>query len=116
MKKTVCLKLKEQVLISRLEIADSFFSRAKGLLGTQALPTEQGLWIYHCNSIHTFFMKYAIDCVFVNKNMVVKKIYLNVKPWRMTWPAWGSDSVIEVAGGEVSKWNLKVGDQLYVGN
>ncbi len=110
------LKFKDQVLISNLEIADSFFSRAKGLLGTKKLNQDQGLWIHQCNSIHTFFMNYTIDCIFIDKNLVVQKIFQNVKPYRMTLPVFKANSVIEVAAGVSNNWNLKSGDQLHVSN
>lgn len=104
-----------QTLIADLEVASTFLSRGKGLLGREELPSHQALWIHHCNSIHTFFMKFAIDCVFVDKNLKVRAIRKEVRPWRLILPVWGAASVIEMAAGTVSKGNVSVGDQLYVG-
>ncbi len=103
------------VLISDLKVADQFWSRTKGLLGTKDLSPEQGLWIHRCNSIHTFFMNYSIDCVFVDKNLVIKSLVKDVKPGRMLWPIWGADSVVELKSGQIEKLGFKMGDQLYVG-
>ena len=77
---------KNKVLVPNLKVADQFWSRAKGLLGTQDLPAEDALWIHRCNSIHTFFMKYPIDCVFLDKGMKVRALVQGVKPGRMVFP------------------------------
>ncbi|WII70625.1 DUF192 domain-containing protein [Bdellovibrio sp. 22V] len=108
-------KTTNQTLIPKLEVARSFAARGKGLLGRSSLAEDQALWILHCNSIHTFFMKFSIDCVFVDKNLKVKAVYQDVRPWRLVLPVWGASSVIEMASGSVSKMKLSVGDQLYVG-
>jgi uncharacterized membrane protein (UPF0127 family) len=102
-------------LIPRLEVADTFATRGKGLLGRSTLATEEALWIHHCNSIHTFFMKFAIDCVFVDRNLKVKKVYHGVRPWRLVLPVLGASSVIEMASGTAASLKINVGDQLHVG-
>jgi uncharacterized membrane protein (UPF0127 family) len=109
-------KTKNQRLISRLEVAESFLSRGKGLLGHERLNEDSGMWIHRCNSIHTFFMKFPIDCIFVDKNLKVKAIYKDVRPWRLVPPVWGARSVFELASGAATKMNISVGDQLYVGS
>lgn len=106
----------EQTLITNLEVAQDFHSRGKGLLGRESLSADQALWIHRCNSIHTFFMKFAIDCVFLDKNLKVRAIRENVVPWRLVLPIWGARSVIEMASGTVNKMKVNVGDQLYVGS
>lgn len=109
-------KTNNQRLISYLEVADSFITRGKGLLGHASLGEDSGMWIHRCNSVHTFFMKFSIDCIFVDKNLKVKKIYKNVKPWRLVSPVWGANSVFELAEGTANRMNIRVGDQLYVGS
>lgn len=107
---------KAQLLIEKLEIAESFFARGKGLLGRKLLDTNSALWIKPCNNIHTFFMNFAIDVIFVNKKMEIVKIASDTKPYKIVGPFWKSSSVIETAAGCAQKWNLQVGDQLYVVN
>ena len=106
----------QQVLIPQLEVARDFFSRGKGLLGRSSLGPEQGLWIHHCNSIHTFFMKFAIDCVFVNKKMAIVSICSEVVPQRLIWPQWGASSVFELPAGKARELNLRLGEVLHVGD
>ena len=108
-------KRTQQNIIPNLEVASNFWSRGKGLLGRAGLNEDQALWIHHCNSIHTFFMKFSIDCVFVDKNLRVKAIRTDVKPGRMVMPIWGASSVFEMKSGTAEKLNIQVGDQLHVG-
>lgn len=108
-------KKNNHVLVPQLRLADNLWTRGKGLLGSQTLPEDQALWIKPTNSIHTFFMKYAIDCVFLSSDLRVHSIFQNVKPGKFIWPQWGATSVIEAPAGKISQWQLSVGDQLDVG-
>ena len=108
-------KSTNRILIGHLEIAKSFAARGKGLLGRKSLPQDQALWIHRCNSIHTCFMRFAIDCVFVDKSLKVKAVYTDVRPWRWVFPVWGANSVIEMSSGESMRLGINVGDQLDVG-
>lgn len=112
---TLKSKTTNQTIIPHLEEAKSFWKRGKGLLGRTGLSEGEALWIHRCNSIHTYFMKFSIDCVFIDKNMVVRAVYQDVKPGRLVLPVWGASSVIEMSAGISQKANIKVGDQLYVG-
>lgn len=107
-------------LAGHVVIAQSFWERTRGLLGRTSLPTGEALWIQGgkfvgCNSIHTLFMKFSIDAVFVDRQLVVKKIYRNLKPWKMTWPAPMAQSVFELPSGTLSRIRIDIGDQLHVG-
>lgn len=106
----------QELLIESLELAESFFARGKGLLGRKELASQAGLWIKPCNNIHTFFMKFNIDCVFVNKTLKVEKVVANIKPCRIVGPFWKSTSVFELPAGTIDKFKISVGDQLYVVN
>jgi len=108
-------KLTQQQLVAHLEVANNFWTRGKGLLGRKHLDADAALWIHRCNSIHTYFMKFAIDCVFVDKNLQVKAIYSDVKPGRLVFPVWGASSVIEMAAGAAKNKKIQVGDVLHVG-
>jgi uncharacterized membrane protein (UPF0127 family) len=105
----------QTVLVPRLSVAESLSDRTRGLLGRDGLSNEEGLWILRCNSIHTFFMRFAIDCVFLNRKCEVVSVKTNVRPWRLIVPQWGATSVIEVSAGVAQTWKLQKGDTLYVG-
>jgi uncharacterized membrane protein (UPF0127 family) len=59
---------KNVVLADRVEVANTPFKRLKGLLGRKRLDVGEGLIISPCSSIHTFFMRFPIDVIFLNKN------------------------------------------------
>ncbi len=107
-------KTSQQTLVPKLEVAQTFWSRAKGLLGRDQLASDTGLWIHPCNSVHTFFMRFAIDLVFVNHDFVVVKTLARVPPGRFVWPVWKATSVIELNEGFLDQTPIAVGEQLYV--
>ncbi len=102
------------LIVDNFEIATTFWQRGRGLLGRKNLDENQALWIKPTNNIHTFFMRFAIDCIFVNRKLEIVKIRSCVPPFRVVGPYWKSQSVIEAASGFAKKKNLQVGDQLYV--
>lgn len=112
------LNNKEAITIAnKVEVASSFTSRLIGLLGRTSLEHTQCLWIKKCTSIHTFFMKFSIDVIFVDKKLKVSAIYYNVTPWKLAWPLFKkADSVFEFASGTLNNISINVGDQLHVGS
>jgi uncharacterized protein len=108
-------------LADDVRVAQSFWSRTKGLIGQSSLPRGSSLWIQGtrfiaCNSIHTWFMSFPIDAIFVDRKLRVKAVYRNLAPWRVTWPTAGAHSVFEMAAGALTESNVEIGDQLHVGN
>ena len=88
----------ERIILAReVELATNFFSRAKGLLGRSSMSPEKGLLIRPCNSIHTFFMQFPIDVIFLNRRNEVLKILRNLPAGRITWPDWRAYQVLELA-------------------
>lgn len=104
------------LICEHVELAESFWARGKGLLGRKSLPAQSCLWIKPCNNIHTFFMKFTIDCVFVNKKLQVEKVESKVRPFKIKGPFWKAHSVFEFSEGTIELFNIQVGDQLYVVN
>lgn len=101
-------------LADHLEKAESFSARLIGLLRHKTLDERNTLWIDRCSSIHTFFMRFAIDVVFVDDSLKVRACYENVKPWRLILPVWGARSVFEFAVGAIRRGHVEAGDQLNV--
>lgn len=99
-----------------MAIASGLFARLKGLLGKSGLAQGEALWIDRCNSIHTCFMRFPIDVVFVDDRMMVRKIHRNLPPWRLTWPVLKASSVIEMPAGTLQTHLIEVGDELHVGD
>lgn len=103
-----------KVLLQNLRIASSFIDRAQGLIGSKELDGQEGLWIHRCNSIHTCFMSFPIDCIFLDQDLRVKKVVKEVKPWRMVLPIFGAKSVIELKAGTAEMMGLGSGEKLHV--
>lgn len=104
-----------QVLAQEVEEAKGFFSRLRGLLGRNAMTPSTALWLEPCDSIHTFFMRFSIDAIFVDRNLVVRKVVRNIKPWRLVTPVSMAHSVFELSAGATAE-KVREGDQLHVGS
>lgn len=101
-----------RTLAAKARLADRFLSRMVGLLGRSGLPEGEGLVIAPGSSIHTFFMRFAIDVVFVNREGVVLKTAENVKPWRLAFSPRGTRYTIELPVGAIEASQTERGDQL----
>jgi uncharacterized membrane protein (UPF0127 family) len=99
------------VVCSRLTIADRPFTRMRGLLGRDSLAEGEGLLLKPAPSIHTAFMKFAIDAVFMDRNMRVLKIAERLSPWH-TARAAHARCVLEMAAGEAARRGVELGDEL----
>ncbi len=91
-----------QTIAERLLPAFDSKSRRTGLLGHHTLPSGHAMVIAPCSSVHTFFMKFPIDVVYVKKDGQVIKVRERMPAWRLSG-AIGAFAVIELNGGEVSK-------------
>ncbi len=107
------LHYKQRPLISELIIADTFWSRSLGLMGRYGLKVGQGLLLRPCGSIHTCFMRFPIDVIFLDAHTQVLKTKLHVAPWQMVWGGWKAHSVIEIQSGWLTTLPL-VGDRVEV--
>ena len=108
-------RVSDQALIVReLRMADNFFTRAKGLLGTRELPEGRGLLIRPCNSVHMLGMSYAIDVVFLSKAMEIVRVIPELKPWRLSPVVKGAYQVLELPEGTISRHGLVPGNKLVV--
>ena len=100
------------VVGERVRVASSAVERSVGLLGTSEVLPGEGLWIERSPSIHMFFMRYAIDAVFVDRHMRVKSIAARLKPWRMVLWARGARDCLELRAGAAEESGTNVGDEL----
>jgi uncharacterized protein len=96
-----------------VEVADSSAKRRVGLLRHERLEPGTGLWIVPCESVHTFFMKFPIDLVYVDKKRKVRKVRHAVPPWRLS-ACFTAHSVLELPAGTVEKTGTVAGDQLLI--
>ena len=95
----------------RIIVADGWASRAVGLLSTRRLDDPCGLWLKPCHSIHTFWMRYAIDILFLDQNDRVMRIVPGLKPWRLA-SCRGARTTLELRAGLAATLGLRVGMDL----
>ena len=113
------LYLGDRLLLSDCEVAEGFFSRFLGLMGRRALGASQGLLIPRCKSVHTWFMRFAIDVIFLTDrgqgDWQVRKIVVARGPWSVLPVSdWGADSVLELGAGEGARLGLAPGAQIRI--
>jgi uncharacterized membrane protein (UPF0127 family) len=99
------------VVCERCRVPGSMFGRARGLIGQTALPLGEGMLLRGVSAVHTFFMRFAIDVVFLDRHDVVVGIDSNVAPWRMSARR-RARAVLELPAGEGSRRGLLPGHRL----
>jgi uncharacterized protein len=99
------------VLCEHCVAADTPLARMRGLLGRKELPRGEGMLLRPAASVHTAFMRFPIDVVFVDRNGRVLDIARSVRPWRAV-ACKGAKAVVELAAGECSRRDIEVGDDL----
>ena len=100
------------VLAEKAVLADTVASRFIGLLRHTVLPVGEGLVITQCHSIHMFFMKFAIDVVFVNRKRIVVGLVKDIQPFQMSWYYWRADCAIELPAGQIERTKTALGDKI----
>ncbi len=102
----------DRVVCQRLELARNVWSRTRGLLGRAPLAEGEGLLIEPCQSVHMFFMRYAIDVVFLDREYRVVALRPGLRPWRVTRYYRDAHSALELPAGAAAKVGLEPGQQL----
>jgi uncharacterized protein len=92
-------------------VAATPFTRMRGLLGRSSLPSGQGILLRPASSVHTFFMRFPIDVVFLDGDLRVVEIAADLRPWRAAGKR-GARAVLELPAGECARRGLAVGDQI----
>ena len=107
------IRLGEIEICKNAKRAQTFAERSVGLMFSKSMKGFDGLLIRPCNSIHTFFMRYSIDVVFLAKDYTIIKVIRNLRPWRMSWIYFRSKQVLELKGGSLPE-HIKKGQKLEV--
>jgi uncharacterized membrane protein (UPF0127 family) len=103
-------------LASRLSVADSHWSRFRGLMWTNAasFPAGDGLWIVPSRGVHTFAMNFPIDVLYLDANKLVVHVERNLKPWRVARVSMRTASVLELPGNTLESNGTAVGDEIEI--
>jgi len=104
-----------KVLAEELEVPRTFLGRGLGLMFRSPLRPGTGMWINPCNGIHMMFMNFAIDAVFLDRTLRVKKVYPKLPAWYgVVWIEWGAHSVLELPPGSTKEIALSPGDEIAI--
>ena len=102
---------RQAVLATQLEVARSNAARRKGLLGRDRLAEGEGLWIAPCESVHTFFMRFPIDLVYLDRKHRIRKVRHAMTAWRVS-ACLTAHSVLELPAGVACATGTQCGDVL----
>lgn len=109
-------KTRERFVATHATVADGYFSRLVGLLGTTrrwARPGK-GLWIVPSHGVHTIGMMYALDLIFLDRDHKVVDVEEHVRPFRISKVSFKAESVLELPAHTVFRTETRVGDQLEI--
>jgi len=104
---------RDVVLAARAQSADTSAERRTGLLKHTHLEPGDGLWIVPCESVHSFFMKFTIDVLYLDRKHRVKKLRREMAPWRVS-ACLTAHSVLELPAGTIVRTGTQAGDQLEI--
>lgn len=100
----------KKIIVDNIVKASSFSEKLLGLMFQNNMGEKGGL-LFETKSIHTHFMRFPIDVIFLSKNYYVIKIIHSMKPWKITGIYFKTKFVVEVPGGSINS-SINVGDQL----
>ncbi|MCF7888001.1 MAG: DUF192 domain-containing protein [Candidatus Omnitrophica bacterium] len=102
---------KDVGIVSSAEVASGFFQRLFGLIFRNNIKDDQALIFYQAPSIHTFFMRFPIDIIFLDREMKVKRIVNSLSPWRVVFCK-DAYVTIELPVGKAKQNNISLGDKI----
>ena len=105
---------KKTVIVSDLKEAAEFFQRLVGLMGRDRLENNEGLWMARCKAIHTFFMRFPIDVVFLDRDFIVKKTVKGLRPFRPVVSCRHAQGVLELPEGTIDRAQIQIGDRVTI--
>lgn len=101
----------DEPIATQVEVARTRRERRRGLLGRDGLEPGAALILIPCVAVHTAFMRFAIDVLFVNRAGVAIHLVERLQPWRMAM-APGAHAVIELPAGALARHDVRVGDRV----
>jgi len=103
----------KQILVPKLYLADNFWKRFWGLMLRKSLASDEGLLLTPCNGVHTFFMRFPIDVIYLNEHMKILAVF-RAKPWRILPVIKGTKHVLEVSSESGLLKRIKVGQRVNI--
>jgi len=113
MAETVTVLSRARIVCESCAIADTMWTRLRGLMGRRALEPGEGLLLRPSGSVHTCFMCFAIDVAFLDSELRVLAVSPAVRPWRLRLQR-GARAVLELPAGEAGRMGISPGDHLTI--
>jgi uncharacterized membrane protein (UPF0127 family) len=108
---TVVNQTRHNTIGVSIELAETSWTRMRGLLGRKGIEVGGGLWIRPCSGVHMFFMNFPIDVVGLDKKFRVIKLWSHLAPWRITSISFKMASAMELPAGHIVRCGIQVGDR-----
>src|SRR6185369_8312705 len=102
------------VIADRLRVADTHWTRLRGLLGTRTLAPGEALWIVPCRQVHMLGMRYAIDVAFLDEAGAVLRTIPELPPWRISPAVTDAASVLELPAGALGRLGIDAGSRIVI--
>ena len=102
----------EKELGGRINKAVTFFQRTRGLAGRKEIKKGEGLYIPECRSIHTFFMRFTIDIVFIDGDNRITRVVPGLVPFRIAFGPRNTAGVLELSAGTLNDNRCVAGDKI----
>ena len=103
---------RQTVIATNIERADNILTRFKGLMGRPQIADNYALWIVPCFDIHSCFMRFEFDAIFLNKELKVLHLVERMKPWRVSKLVRGGHVVVELPAGAIQRTQTQLSDLL----
>jgi uncharacterized protein len=103
-------------LATQLELADTYWTRLRGLLGRSPddFRNGAGLWIVPCHGVHTLGMGFAIDVLYLDRHLTVIHIQPDLPPWRIAPVRRKATSVLELPSRTTVETKTQIGDTIEI--
>jgi uncharacterized membrane protein (UPF0127 family) len=107
---------RQRSLASELRVAQTHWSRLRGLLGTSEndFRNGRGLWIRPCRGVHTLAMRFPIDVIYLDREFTVVHLEPNLQPWRFSPVRLQAASVLELPRNTVAQTETAMGDRILI--
>lgn len=106
--------LEKKIIGGNISLAGNFLKRLKGLMGESEISSGEGMLLYPCKQVHTWFMRFPIDVVFMDKQGKVVHLINNMENGRMSKYINDSYQVLELPAGSIAKHELVIGHKLTI--
>jgi len=114
MGKIISIYKGEDIIVGEVKLADTFFGRMFGLMPAKTLDENKGILLKPCKQVHTFYMSFAIDVIFLSKDNFIIHIENNLTRNKVTKYYKEADKILEITSGIAEKHKLLVGDLLSI--